>query len=138
MPPGPNPDQKLDRILFELQSLSRKVDKMTVNQSQFDAGLATLVANDATREAVLQTVATNLATLATNVTAIGTALTQFITDYQNKSGVDLTNELASVTTLANTAATDATSLSSDASSASAAAASLGTDTSNITGADPNA
>jgi hypothetical protein len=109
------------QTLFEILEVLKK---MAVSQSQFDAELATLVTNVATLE-------TNLANVATNVTAIGTALTQFITDYNNKSGVDLTNELASVTALVNSTTTDATNAATQASS-------LSTDAANVAAADPNA
>jgi hypothetical protein len=102
----------------------KEIKSMAVGQPQFDAALATLVTN-------VQSLETNLGSIATNVTAIGTALTQFITDYNNKTGVDLTNELASVTSLTNSTATDATN-------AAAAASSIATDSSNIATADPAA
>jgi|SRR5580692_3673282 hypothetical protein len=111
-------------ILKQLIELTEVIHKMTVSQAQFDTALGILVTN-------VQTLETNLATLATNVTAIGTALTQFIADYNAKTGVDLTNELASVTSLTNSTATDATNAAADA-------ASLSTDASSITTADPAA
>jgi hypothetical protein len=112
--------------------------KMTVDQPTFDAALATLVSDDAAREQVLQSLVTNVQTIATDVTAIDTALQKFIADYNNKTGVDLTNELASVTNLTNEAVSDATALSDAVTEATSSEGTLATDESDITTADPNA
>jgi hypothetical protein len=127
-----------DKDIWEKLLEIERLIKMTVDQPTFDAALATLVSDDAAREQVLQSLVTNVATIATDVTAIDTALTKFIADYNAKSGVDLTNELASVTDLTSEAVTDATALSNAVSEATAAEGTLTADASNVTSADPNA
>src|ERR1700679_2347889 len=82
--------------------------KMTVDQPTFDAALATLVTNYNALEA-------DLTEIATDVASINTSLTQFITDYNAKTGVDLTSELASITALTNEVAADTTNAVSDVS-----------------------
>ena|ERR1700723_1901076 len=109
-------EQKLDFIIKEL-------NQMAVDQPQFDAALATLVTNYGNMETTLNSVVTAVA-------AIGTALNQFIIDYNNKTGVDLTNELASVTALTNSVATDSANASADLTA-------LNSDLANIQAADPN-
>jgi hypothetical protein len=58
--------RKIVKLLIQIQE---DINKMSVNQSQFDTALASLI----------------------------TALNQFIADYNVKAGVDLTTELGSVT-----------------------------------------
>jgi chromosome segregation ATPase len=71
---------QLNEITEKLDLLMEQIKNMTTSQAQLDAGLATLN---------------------TNVEALVAAITQFISDYSAKTGVDLTNELSSVTAAAN-------------------------------------
>ncbi len=111
---------------------------MAVNQTQFDTALATLVSDDAAREAVLQSLVTNVGSVATDVAAIDSALTKFIADYNTKNGVDLTNELASVTQLSSVAVADTAALNTAVGQATASGGTLTTDSANVVAADPNA
>jgi pyruvate/oxaloacetate carboxyltransferase len=125
-------------VLEKLDTIIGVLTQMAVNQSTFDTALAALVTVAQNVDAGVQGIATSASNLATVAGNIQTALTQFITDYNAKTGVDLTNELASVTAMTNTLTNDATSVASAATSVGGSASSLQTAAADIVAADPNA
>lgn len=125
-------------LTSRLDTLIGVLKQMVTSQQQFDAALAPLVTLVGNIDSSLQSLATNASDLVASANGVNTALNQFITDYQAKMGVDLTNELNAVTTMTNTLTTDATAVSNTVASLGTVSSDLQTAAANIVAADPNA